>query len=177
MYNVGAIYEIVGRVVNGTSVSSYILRDKRNHSLKSVSKNIVEQLALNKQIYNCQAQIYGSIVNLKGINCKLSKLPKYDNNCNIVVDKIERVQNKRQADLQIIGKILDGRKVKAYIICALADRNKKTKLSRNDTLRLVDSGRVLNAKIQRNGDSIVLRGDNGYSLNDIKVYGEYNENY
>lgn len=171
MYNVGAVYEIIGRVVNGTYVSAYILRDRRNQQIQPINKSIVEQLALNKQIYNCQAQVYDKIVNLKGINCKLSKLPKYDNNGNIIEEKKNDSQAKKKADLQIIGKVLDGRRVKSYVICSIADKSKKITLSRTDTLKLVDSGRVLNAKVQRNAGSIVLRGDNGFSLTDIQVYG------
>ena len=172
MYNVGAVYEIVGRVVNGTCVSGYLLRDKRDNSVSIVKKSIVEQLALNKQIYNCSAQIYNTIVNLKGINCRLSALPKYNDKGQPIQESPSASPAKKAGDLKLIGKIQQGREVKAYIVCSVSDADKKMTISRDKVLVLAQSGRIVNAKSQRNGNTLVLRGDNGFNLSQLKVYNE-----
>lgn len=172
MYNVGAIYEIIGRVVNGTSVPAYMLKDRRNNQARAVEKTIVEQLALNKQIYNCTGQIYNNIVNLKGINCKLSKLPKYDIHGKLIPECENITQTKKVGDLQLIGKIQDGRVIKAYVVCAVSDESKRKIISRDKVLSLAQSGRIINAKSQRNGNEIVLRGNNGFNLSQLQIYNE-----
>lgn len=172
MYNVGAIYEIIGRVVNKTSVTAYILKDRRNNQTQAIEKSIVEQLALNKQIYNCTGQIYNNIVNLKGINCKLSKLPKYDTHGNKIPECETITPTKKMGDLKLIGKIQNGRVVKAYVVCAVNDESKQKIISREQILNLARTGRIINAKSQRNGTEILLRGNNGFSLSQLKVYNE-----
>ena len=76
-YNFGAKYSIIGRILNRTTVEYYVLQDRSNNSTLKMKKGVVEQLALSKQIYNCNAQVYKDIVNMKGINFKLSQLPRY----------------------------------------------------------------------------------------------------
>ena len=96
-YNVGAKYEIIGRIQHGTSVMAYMIKDRVESSTSIIEKGIVEQLALNKQIYNCNAQLYGNIVNMKGVNCKLNQLPKYTESGDLVPEE-EKPKKKAPAD-------------------------------------------------------------------------------
>jgi hypothetical protein len=168
-YNVGARYEIVGRVLQGTTVIAYVLRDKVTGNLGTMEKAVVEQLALNKQIYNCSAQVYSGIVNLKGINCKLSKLPKYDINCNPIVDDVNQ-KKKIRADLKLVGKVQNGRVISDYMVVYLSDPNKVMKVPRDTVIKLAQEGRIINAKSQMNGSEVMLRGAAGVNLAQLKTY-------
>ena len=172
MYNVGARYAIIGRVTEGTTVISYMVEDSQTGTKYPMDKQIVEQLALNKQIYNCYAQVYNKIVNLKGINCKLNQMPKYDRDGKRVVEDV-KVKRQAKADFEIVGKIPNGRTVVAYVLKPLNNPNAQlVKLSRAEVIELAHAGRISNAKCQFSGGTILLRGIHGKSLNDIKVYNE-----
>lgn len=168
-YNFGAIYELVGRVTQGTSVVAYMVRNRTDGSLVKIEKNIIEQLALNKQIYNCTAQVYGSIVNLKGINCKLNQLPKYDVNGTAISTSVKN--NKAQdADLKLVGKVVNGRTISDYIVININEPDNKMRLPRDMVIKLTQNGRIINAKSQMNGKDYILRGTNGENLCKLKTY-------
>lgn len=169
-YNIGARYEIIGRITERTSVIAYMIKD--NHSggkIYPMEKSVVEQLALNKQIYNCSGQIYGNIVNLKGINCKLNQLPRYDKFGNRVTEN-NKGKRKVVADLELVGKVQRGRVISDYILISLAKPDKPFKLPRDMVIKLAQEGRIINAKSQRNGNEIMLRGVEGFNLAQLKTY-------
>lgn len=168
-YNVGAKYEIIGRVLKGTSVMAYRIKDRTDNSTSIVEKSIVEQLTLNRQIYNCNAQIYNDIVNMKGVNCKLNKLPKFTMNGE-PVPEVEKPKKKAPADLKLIGKVQNGRKISDYIVVALNDTSKKMKVPKDTVIQLAQDGRILNAKIQMNNGVPMLRGAYGVNLAQLTTY-------
>lgn len=168
-YNIGARYEIIGRITQGTTVVAYMINDRTNNSKSKLEKCIIEQLALNKQIYNCTAQVYENIVNLKGINCKLSKLPKYTEDGKIIED-VDKPKKKVVPDLKIVGKVQSGRSIVAYVIAPLNDSSKLMKLSKDNVLQLAQDGRLSNAKVQMNNGDIMLRGASGFNLSQLVAY-------
>lgn len=168
-YNVGAKYEIVGRIQHGTSVMAYMIKDRVENSTSIIEKGIVEQLALNKQIYNCNAQLYGNIVNMKGVNCKLNQLPKYTENGDLVPEE-EKPKKKAPADLKLIGKVQTGRVITDYVVAALKDTSKKMKVPKETVLQLAQEGRILNAKVQMNNGELMLRGNYGVNLSQLTTY-------
>ena len=56
-YNILAQYEIIGRVPRGTSVIGYMLYNRVTGECTIMTKAVVEQLALNKNIYNAVIKI------------------------------------------------------------------------------------------------------------------------
>lgn len=167
-YNIGAVYEIVGRVTNKTYVHSYVLLNKTNNNNVIMEKDIVEQLALNKQIYNCNAQVYNNTVNLKGIKCKLSELPRYNLDgtpCDIVKQEDEVEQN-----LKLIGKVQNGRSITDYIIVYVDNPDVTFKLDKQTVISLAKSGRIINARAQMNCGEAMLRGVPGQKLSSLKTY-------
>ena len=168
-YNIGAKYEIIGRVSHGTSVVAYMVKDRANGTISKIEKGIIEQLALNKQVYNCQAQIYNDRVNMKGINCKISKLPKYDDNGNPIIIE-ETTKPKVVADLKLIGKVQSGRAISDYVVISLLEPTKKMKVPKETVLQLALEGRVTNAKVQMNNGDMILRGSTGESLSQLALY-------
>lgn len=168
-YNVGARYEIIGRIPKGTHIAGYVLKDKTLNTMHTMDKGIVEQLALNKQIYNCTGQIYNNIVNIKGINCKLSKMPRFDWYGNRVCDvKIDTRQE--EADLKLVGKVTTGRTVSDYIVAPISEPSKQMKIPKDMVVQLVQDGRIINAKCQFNGGEVMLRGINGTNLAQLQAY-------
>ena len=175
MYNIGARYKIVGRVTNGTSVLAYVVADGIEKKNKIIPKNIVEQLALSKQIYNCTGQVYGNIVNLKGINCKLNQLPRYNMNGERVgtAESAKNIAKKNKADLKIVAKVQNGRVISAYIVKRLdVEDDRGTKISRQEILNLARSGRIINAKCQKNENTYMLRAAPGYTLSNLPVVND-----
>lgn len=168
-YNIGAKYEIIGRVQHGTSVIAYMVKDRVENSTSIIEKGIVEQLALNKQIYNCNAQLYGNIVNMKGVNCKLNQLSKYTETGDLVPEE-EKPKKKAPADLKLIGKVQTGRTVTDYVVVALKDTSKKMKVPKETVLQLAQEGRILNAKVQMNHGEMMLRGNYGVNLSQLTTY-------
>ena len=168
-YNVGAKYEIVGRIQHGTSVMAYMVKDRVENSTSIIEKGIVEQLALNKQIYNCNAQLYGNIVNMKGVNCKLNQLPKYTETGDLVPEE-EKPKKKAPADLKLIGKVQTGRTITDYVVVALKNTSKKMKVPKETVLQLAQEGRILNAKVQMNNGELMLRGNYGVNLSQLTTY-------
>lgn len=168
-YNIGAKYEIIGRVQHGTQVVAYKIKDRTDESESLINKAIVEELALNKQIYNCKAQVYNNIVNLKGISCKLNQLPRY-NEDGTPIEEDNTVKKKVEADLTLIGKVQSGRIVSDYVLAPISDFSKKMKVPKDLVLQLAQDGRIINAKVQMNNGKPILRGTNGISLTQLALY-------
>lgn len=172
MSNIGARYKIVGRVMNGTIVKSYVLLDMTNNRLAAIEKEIVEQYALNKQIYNCTAQIYNNIINMKGIDCKLSQLPRYNPDCTLadIKNKKEKSKDTIKPDIMIVGKIHDGRAITHYVVVCTSEPDRTLKVKKSKVLALAKNNRIINAKSQYNCGELMLRAKNGFSLNNIASY-------
>lgn len=157
--NILAQYEIIGRVPNGTSIVGYVIKNRTNGEIQILQKGIVEQLALCKNIYNANAQIYNNVVNLKGINCKLSQLPRYTADGSIICDK-ETKRYSVEPFLRIVGRVQRQRIICGYII-EYKDREDKIirkRVDKDKTLELARAGYIINAKAQLNNGELMLRG-------------------
>lgn len=164
-YNVSARYTLIGRIMKSTSVVAYVINDRVNGQIYPLDKGIVEQLALNKQIYNSYAQVYNRVVIMKGIGCKISELPK----CNEKCEPLERVNSKNtdhNYEYKITGKIISGRKVLGYIIVRLKD-NSAHRVDKTTVMQWAMSDKIINAKCQRNNGNMILRASNGYDLSNL----------
>lgn len=169
-FNIGAKYDIIGRVINGREVVAYIVKDKLTESEQVLEKGILEQLALNKQIYNCAAQLYNNTVVLKGINCKISQLPKYSSDdLSLIIDEPKELV---QPSWRLVGKVQHGRRVTAYMLVSLLDSKTLIKLSKEEVLNLAKDGHIANAKVQRNGKSLMLRGTPGNDISQLRLFQE-----
>lgn len=165
-YNIGAPYEIMGRITEGTTVIAYIVKNRESDDVINISKEDTEQLALNKQIYNCHAQVYGNLVNLKGINCKLSKLPKYDKDGNELEVKYRK--KRKQADLILTARIVQGRTVVGYRVSKIDNLDDYVHLTRDKVMELAKDGKIINAKVQKSNGKVLLRSNNGYNISKLK---------
>lgn len=168
--NVGAQYEVIGRIQNGVKVTHYVIKDRTDDTKKKMEKAVVEQLALNKQIYNCQAQIYGDLVNIKGINCKISQLQKYDEELNVIAETEKQRKKKVPKDLRLVGKVQNGKFISDYVIASVNDPDKMVKLPKDTVLQLAQEGRIVNAKVQYNNGVLILRGTEREALSRLTQY-------
>lgn len=170
-YNTGAQYEIIGRIPNGTYIVGYVLNNRVTGEKSMVQKDIVEQLALNKNIYNASAQLYDNVVNMKGINCKLSQLPKYKVNGEVIKDK--DFNKNFQPFLKIVGKVQRARQICAYIV-EFKDKNNRIsrkRIDKDEVIKLAQAGYIINAKVQYNSGELMLRGVN----EDLTLLKRYKE--
>lgn len=169
MFNTNGRLQVIGRITQKTYVYAYVCVDRQTGKRFVVDKKKFEELALNKQVYNCTAQLYNGIVNLKGIECKLNQLPRYTDDGLGVIEKEEQKQ-KVVPDLVIVGKIQKGKAVLYYVVSKLNDNSQKIKIARQQVMELARAGRIVNAKCQTNGNSELLRGSNGCNLTEIATY-------
>lgn len=161
-FNVSARYKLIGRIMQSTSVIAYVIHDRVNEKIYPLDKGVVEQLALGKQIYNSYAQVYNGTVYMKGIGCKISELPKYNNKCQL----IEKDNSKKVAheyEYKITGKIIRGRKVLGYVLIGLKDKVSH-KIDKDTVIQYALENKIINAKCQKNNGTMILRANNGYDL-------------
>lgn len=164
-YNVSARYTLIGRIMKSTSVIAYVIQDRVNGQVYPLEKGVVEQLALNKQIYNSYAQVYNGVVNMKGIGCKISELPKCGNKCK-PLEKANTKNTVHNYEYQITGKIISGRKVLGYILMSLKDKSSH-RFDKDTVIQYAMDDKIINAKCQRNNGSMILRASNGYDLSNL----------
>lgn len=169
-YNVCAKYEIIGRIKSGATVVAYMINDRTTNKQCKFERPVVEQLALNKQIYNCTAQVYANAVIMKGINCQLNKLPNYNPDGTIIKKEEDIKKKKEPPNLELIGKIQDGRSISDYIVINIADRDSIMKISKEQVIQLAIDDRFINAKAQKNNDQYILRGKNGFNIHRLALY-------
>ena len=145
---------------------------------------------------------------MKGINCKLSALPKFDTQGNRIIDETP-VKHKTVADLRfpyhiscyvssiqntsynlinctyiihtnapylcrrLIGKIQKGRTIQSYVVASVHDNTRQAVLPRDTVLQLARSGRIINAKSQMNGDTVVLRECTQLAIDTLHIYNVF----
>lgn len=153
-------YEVIGRYMAGKRVEGYMVRDRSTGIAAVVSRNKVEQLALNGNIRNVTAQNYGDRVVLKGIGCKLSEMPNYDINGNLVETGWNEAQ--KQSFERIVARIVDGRQTVGYVIEVVVNGRSAgfKELSRENTIAMARLNRLSNARAQMSQGRLVLRGVN-----------------
>lgn len=158
-YNINARYEITGRIVDGVKVIGYILLNRLNNQKEIRYTNDVKSLAINKNIYNCSAQVYDGKIILKGINCKLSQLDKYDINGNKIDKQIKNNKKQNKPNIMIVGRIMDNRNIIAYVVKYIKDSQvREISLEKDKVIELASKGKIINATTQMLDGKIILRG-------------------
>lgn len=151
-------YMAIGRYTKGVSVLGYMLQDINSGAVRMIERQMVEKIALNKQINNITAQLFDGKIVMKGINCKISALPNYDSSGRLVTKSDEN--NQRLNEVNIIGRLLDGKSTVGYILGITTNGVKcgEKCVSREKTLEIAKMGKISNARVQMSNDEAVLRG-------------------
>lgn len=149
-------YVITHRILDGTTVLGYRLRDSEGNSINQ-TKEITARLALDKYIDNATAQRdlkHDSII-IKGVGCELKKLP------SITVSHNKKVKH------VIVARIVNGKTTVGYKLQSTDGGESVVNVDK--AVDMARKGQITNAKVQKFGDMYRLRGANGYTLNQINV--------
>lgn len=151
------IYTAIGRCKNSVKVSGFILKSLLDNSVRFFTRQEVEKLALNKAINNIMAQEYEGKIILKGINCKIRKLPEFS------ADGI-RISDKQMSKVYrvIVARVLKGKATIYYLINTIQDGViiESSQVERKEVIRLAKDKQLDNARVQMSQGKAVLRGIN-----------------
>lgn len=148
---------VVGRCMDGVRVIGYIAVDNSTRARLYFNKEQFQGLVINKQVTNCTGQVYGNKIIIKGVNCQLTKLPKFDVNGNQI--KSENANEKETNKMVIIGKITDSKEVVGYRLKYLSNGQLKYKdVPRKIVLELARDKKIKNARVQMFNNRLLLRG-------------------
>ena len=150
-------FTLVGRQTSGTSVIGYMVMDNRTGKVQSVDKNTVYNLALNKRIEGVIAQEYMGRITMKGVHTKISSLPEYDKEGNLIKSTDISEGKKR---LYITYKVIDGKTTLGYGV-DLYNQGRiisKCVITREQLIQFARAGTVINARCQTSNGKDILRG-------------------
>lgn len=149
---------IIGRQTNGTHVLGYILQERISGVIKPASKETTYKLALEKHIENVVAQVYNGKISMKGVNFKVSSLPNYDQNGNLIRNNSENTEQTRK--LYLTGRKVDGNTTLGYNVALVVNGKivRETYLSRQEVMECAQSGMIANARHQKSNGKDILRG-------------------
>lgn len=156
----GARYVVIGRCVKGVNVAGYIIQDLEDGSRRLVERPMIEEMALNKVIKNVAAQVYEGRVAMKGIGCKLTSLPLYSTNGEIV-NTAENSMKQRE-EMLLSNRIMDGKSTIGYTLALWINGVKcnEKRITRDTAVRLAQQGQISNVRVQRCNGQAILRGVN-----------------
>ena len=149
-------YQIVGRYMDGKEVIAYHLQSIETGKSGKFTKDQVVFLIGRDQITNATGQLYQDKVLIRGKGMSLEALPIVQVSGEMkhteVLGKIRKGTSAEDALEQwtIIGTIRDGKNVVGYAVqnagCAVR------KISRAQTIKLIEHGRIGNARVQNYND-------------------------
>lgn len=171
-------YQIVGRYMDGTSVTGYQMQSIETGKSGKFTREQAAFLVGRGQVTNCDASIYQDKIIFKGIGISLESLPIIRDGKVSNTDRIGHVRKDvtpEQAvnQLMISGVIVSGRNTVGYVIRNAGGQEKKIK--REDCLKLASQNRLGNARIQNYNGKVILRGV-GVNLNELPVINVGKEN-
>ena len=171
-------YQIVGRYMDGTSVTGYQMQSIETGKSGKFTREQAAFLVGRGQVTNCDASIYQDKIIFKGIGVSLESLPIIRDGKVSNTDRIGHVRKDvtpEQAvnQLMISGVIVSGRNTVGYVIRNAGGQEKKIK--REDCLKLASQNRLGNARIQNYNGKVILRGV-GVNLNELPVINIGKEN-
>lgn len=164
-------YQIVGRCMDGTSVTGYVMQSIETGKSGKFTREQTALLVGRGQVTNCDATIYQDKVIFKGIGVSLDSLPIIRDGAVQNTDRIGHVRRDTTPEqavnqYMLVGVITNGRNTVGYIIRNAGGQQKK--IQREDCLRLAKENRLGNARLQSYKGKIILRGV-GVNLNDLPV--------
>ena len=170
-----AKYELLGRVPEGKHIVAYVVKSRITGKTEVVDKQTLEELVINKDVYDVTCQIYNGKVNLRSQNFKLTELPLYD----IMGNRIERKVKKGDVIpfLTITGKIIDNKRIIGYVVenTKLPEKEReRVKLSKEKVIEVIKLGYITNAKTQLCNGETIIRGY-GSDLSNLPAYVKIGE--
>lgn len=167
-----ASYQMTGRYLNGTEVTSYHLQNLEGGSSGKFSREQVYYLVGRGQVTNCIGRLGpNGTVQLAGRGMKITDLPTQQEDGRInnteAVGKIRRGETGAAVmdKLTIIAQVPEGRRVVAYWL-QNAGKGRIIK-SREEVIELAKKNMISNARVQNNNGKILLRAKTGCEINKL----------
>lgn len=164
-------YQIVGRYMNGKSVTGYHLQCLTNDGKNGkYTKEQVCFLVGRGQITNCSGQLYKDQVLLRGEGISLEDLPVQQEDGRMsrteAVGKVRRGATAADVMTQLLlaKTITHGRNVIGYVVTNAGGGTNN--VARAQILELAKAGRIGNARYQESNGKPILRGV-GINLNEL----------
>ncbi len=165
------LFKLEARVMEGVRVIEYILQTETGERVR-LPKAMVDELALNKQIVDCSAQVYPDpktnkrVVILRGKDRKITDLPVIDRATGESRDSEAEKKATNKYQYKIIASVTEGRTKNGYVlgrVTSTGDVKREIK-SRRQVMELARQGLIANARAQVadvNGEKrLILRGVN-----------------
>lgn len=155
-------YQIVGRYMNGKTVTGYHLQSIDTGKAGKYTKEQVCFLVGRDQVTNCSCQIYKDGVLLRGKGMSLDDLPvqyedgKMKNTENMGKIAKDATASDVMTKFTIVGKLTSGRKTVGYVVQNAGLGIKKVK--RSQVIELAKAGKIANARVQVYQGKDILRG-------------------
>lgn len=167
-----AIYQMVGRYLDGNRVSGYHLQSLDTGKAGRYSKEQVYFLIGRDQISNCEGRLgpEGS-VQINGVGMRIQDLPTRQEDGRLTnTESIGRVRKQETADdimnkLRIIAQVPDGRRIAGYWL-ENAGHGKILK-SREEVIEMAKINMISNARVQNYNGKVLLRAKPGSDLNSL----------
>jgi len=167
-----ARYTIVGRYMDGSSVTGYHLLDV-NGEQRRVTREQVIFLVGKGDISNCRGQLHKDDVILRGVGINLNDLPVVNENTGELkntanLGRVARGATTEQALAQfmIVGKIIQGNRTIGFTIANAGGATKD--ISREQAEKLAGRLRIGNARLQEYKGRKIIRLING-KMEDLPV--------
>lgn len=165
-------YQIVGRYMNGKEVTAYHLQSLSTGKNGKYTREQIAYLVGRGQITNCEAQIYQDKLLFRGKGMNIDDLPVQKENGELTrtsgLGKVKKGTAAGDAMTQmiIVKTIVSGRNTMGYVVQNAGGGVKN--YSREDVMRLAQSGKIGNARVQNYKGKWLLRGV-GCNLNELPV--------
>lgn len=170
-----AVYQMVGRYLNGNRVSGYHLQSLETGKAGRYSKEQVYFLVGRDQISNCEGRLGPEgTVQLNGVGMRIQDLPtKQEDGRYTNTESIGRVRKQETADdimnkLRIIAQVPDGRRIYGYWLENIG--HGRILKSREDVIEMAKVNMVSNARVQNYNGKVLLRAKPGSDLNSLPAW-------
>ena len=156
-----AKYTIVGRYMDGSTVTAYHLLDGEGQQ-RRVTREQVIFLVGRGEVSNCKGQLHKESVLLRGVGINITDLPIVNEKTGELkntdgLGRIARGSTNEQAisQLMIVGKVVSGNKVVGFTVANAGGRSKD--ISRAQANKLAKQMRIGNARYQEYKGRGILR--------------------
>lgn len=158
-------FQIIGRYMDGTSVTGYSIMAKNTGESRVVSRDTVAFLCGRGQILNATGRVYNGKFQLVGKDCNIESLPIVNAKAFSSNGRTNNKLNSNQMNqLTLVKVIKRGRDTVGYI--AVNSAGAEYKLSVARVVELGRCGRLSNARINMsNGRTIIRSADPNSPLN------------
>lgn len=157
-------FQIIGRYMDGTSVTGYSIMAKNTGESRVVSRDTAAFLCGRGQILNATGRIYNGKFQLVGKDCNIESLPIVNTKAPVNTGRASTRINNQMNQLTLVKVIKNGRDTIGYI--AVNSAGAEYKLSVARVVELGRCGRLSNARINMsNGRTIIRSADPNNPLN------------